>query len=98
MGEEPGHHPARDYPQSVAVTAEIARPLRTRAKSLYAQTKSLKTLMQLQVCCDVPENYITIVTMPFIKEYNSLFPDMAQISGADYLRIVPPCDIPVLLV
>lgn len=36
--------------------------------------------------------------MTFIKEYNALFPDMAQVSGADYLRIVPPCDICVLLV
>lgn len=98
MGEEQGRHSARYYTQSVAVTAETARPLRTRVKSLYAQSKSLKTLMQLQVCRAVPENYITSVTMTSIKECNSPFPDMAQVSGADYLRIVPPCDIPALLV
>lgn len=98
MGEEQGRHSARYYAQSVAVTAETARPLRTRVKRLYAQSESLKTLMQLQVCCAVPENSITSVTMASIKEYNPPFPDMAQVSGADYLRIVPPCDVRVLLV
>lgn len=68
MGKERRHHSARYYPQSVAVTAETVRPLRTRAKRFYAQSKSLKTLMQLLVCCAVPENYITIATLTFIKE------------------------------
>lgn len=67
MGEEQGHHLARYDPQSSAVTAETVRPLSTRAKHLYAPSKSLKTLLQLQVCCDVPENYITIVNDDFYK-------------------------------